>query len=120
MLAGDETPWIGQQPDLANSAQSLFRILLSHTPDNIAWALNNQVDLMISGHTHGGQIRLPVLGPIHCPSRYGLQFSAGEFWLDPTLLHVSRGLSGREPIRYGCRPELTRLILRAPAADSTT
>ncbi len=112
VLCGDETPWMGTHPDPSSVSAESFRILLSHTPDNITWARQQRIDLMLSGHTHGGQIRLPILGPIYSPSRFGCRYSAGVFWLAPTLLHVSRGLSGREPIRYNCPPELTKLVLK--------
>ncbi len=109
----------GQECPSYNSGVKAFRILLSHTPDNITWARRQPVDLMLSGHTHGGQIRLPVLGPVYSPSRSGCRYSAGVFWLDPTLLYVSRGISGREPIRYNCPPELTKLVLRCLVGRSS-
>jgi predicted MPP superfamily phosphohydrolase len=103
---------------LANSAtgQALRRplkILLSHSPDQIQWARQRDFDLMLAGHTHGGQIRLPILGPLVAPSRYGVKYASGTFHEPPTVMHVSRGLSGLQPIRWNCPPELTRLILRA-------
>ena len=113
ILAGDESPWMGTHPDMSQVSGELFRILFSHTPDNITWARDHLFDLMFAGHTHGGQIRLPLLGPVYSPSRFGCRFASGVFWLDPTLLYVSRGLSGREPIRYNCLPELTKLVLRS-------
>ena len=112
VLCGDETPWMGTHADLSSVSAESFRILLSHTPDNITWARQHRIDVMLSGHTHGGQIRLPVLGPVYSPSRFGCRYSAGVFHLEPTLLHVSRGLSGREPIRYNCPPELTKLVFQ--------
>ncbi len=117
-LCGDETPWMGTHPDLSCVSAESFRILLSHTPDNIMWARQQGIDVMLSGHTHGGQIRLPILGPVYSPSRFGCRYSGGVFWLEPTLLHVSRGLSGREPIRYNCPPELTKLVLRCGSSTS--
>ena len=107
---------MGTHPDLSCVSAESFRILLSHTPDNIMWARQQGIDVMLSGHTHGGQIRLPILGPVYSPSRFGCRYSGGVFWLNPTLLHVSRGLSGREPIRYNCPPELTKLILNSTFA----
>lgn len=118
VLAGNELPWMGTAPELSRAAPEAFRILLSHSPDQIDWARRHGVDLMLAGHTHGGQIQLPVLGPVYSPSRYSCRYAAGEFWRPPTLLHVSRGISGREPIRYRCRPELTKLVLRSRAGDS--
>ena len=113
ILCGDETPWMGTHPDLSPAPAGAFRILLSHTPDNISWARRHDIDLMLSGHTHGGQIRLPILGPVYSPSRFDCRFASGVFWLDPTLLYVSRGLSGKEPIRYNCLPEVTKLVLKS-------
>lgn len=113
VLCGDETPWMGEHADLALAPHQAFRILVSHTPDNIEWARANHIDLMLSGHTHGGQIRLPVLGPVYSPSRYGCRYSAGVFWREPTLMYVSRGVSGKEPVRYNCPPEVTKLVLKA-------
>ena len=112
ILAGDETPWMGKHPELVARQDSQVRVLLSHTPDNLEWARQNEFDLMLSGHTHGGQIRFPIIGPVYSPSRYGCRYASGVFWRDPTLMCVSRGISGREPIRYLCRPELTKIILR--------
>ena len=117
VLAGDETPWMGQHPDLSTSPAELFRILFSHTPDNFRWAQKHGVDLMFAGHTHGGQIRLPLLGPVYSPSRFGCRYSSGVFWCHPTLMYVSRGISGREPIRFGCTPELTKLVLKSDRRD---
>jgi len=117
VLAGDETPWMGTHPNLNQTSTDSFRILLSHTPDNIQWAQSQQIDLMLSGHTHGGQIQLPLLGPVYSPSRYGCRYASGVFWKAPTLLVVSRGISGREPIRYLCRPELTKVVLRTMSAQ---
>lgn len=113
LFCGDETPWMGTHADLAKTPRDAFRVLVSHTPDNIEWARQNQMDLMLSGHTHGGQVRLPLLGPVYSPSRYGCRYASGVFWRDPTLLYVSRGVSGKEPLRFNCRPEVTKLILRS-------
>jgi len=68
---------------------------------------------MLAGHTHGGQIRLPVVGPIVSPSYYGVHYASGVFYVRPTLLHVSRGLSGEEALRINCRPEVSKLVLRS-------
>lgn len=110
-LAGSEYPWIDHQPTFENVPETALRILLSHTPDNLGRARRDRVDLMLSGHNHGGQIRLPVIGPVYCPSRFGCYYAAGLFFESPTLLHVSRGLAGRHPLRYGCLPEVTKLVL---------
>lgn len=93
-----------------------FRILLAHTPDVIRDAARMGVDLMLSGHTHGGQVRFPLLGATVVPSRYSHRYAAGEFHVDGTTLYVSRGLGVvRSRLRFLCRPELALLTLRRPA-----
>lgn len=118
VLAGNELPWFVPAADMKNcparcDAKRPLRIAISHSPDQIRWAQVYDFDLMLAGHTHGGQIRLPYVGPIFAPSRYGLKFSAGTFYEDPTLMHVSRGVSGTRPLRFNCAPEITKLVLRA-------
>jgi predicted MPP superfamily phosphohydrolase len=66
---------------------------------------------MLSGHVHGGQVRVPVLGPLFIPSRFSRKYDGGCYRSGSTLLYVSRGLSGREPLRWNCRPEVTRIRL---------
>lgn len=74
---------------------------------------------MLSGHVHGGQIRLPLFGSVLLPSRHGRRYDAGTFEVPPTTLHVSRGVSGEHPVRYGCLPEVTLLTLRTTALGET-
>lgn len=112
IIIGNETPWFHPGPDLTKCPRELVRICLSHTPDNIRWAVRNNIDLVLAGHVHGGQIRVPFLGPIFVPSKYSRRYDSGAFSDGPTRLWVSRGLSGREPLRYNCRPEVTRLVLK--------
>ncbi|MGE0537178.1 MAG: metallophosphoesterase [Pirellulales bacterium] len=121
VLAGNELPWLVPAADLSDcptrevDGQPL-RILLSHSPDQYAWARHRDFDLMLAGHTHGGQIRFPLVGAVFAPSRYGVRYACGVFHEPPTVMHVSRGLSGLDPLRYNCAPELTKLVLRSPAA----
>lgn len=112
-VIGHEGPWFGRDCDLSACPTDGFRLLLSHTPDNIGWAKRNNVSLMLSGHNHGGQIRVPIIGSIFVPSKYSRSYDMGTFHEPPTLLHVNRGLSGKEPLRFGCRPQVTRIILRS-------
>jgi predicted MPP superfamily phosphohydrolase len=116
-LLGSEVPWMGAHPDATGLPEEMFRVLLSHTPDNLNWARKQQVDLMLAGHNHGGQVQLPLFGPVYSPSAYGARYAGGSYWAAPTLLHVSRGIGGRHPLRWNCPPELTRLILRASEVD---
>ncbi len=118
ILAGNELPWIPPAADMtecpSRSELPHLRVLLSHCPDQLNWARNFDFDLMLSGHTHGGQVCLPLLGPVFCPSRTPIEFATDLIFEPPTVLHVSRGISGEIPLRLNCRPEVTKLILRSP------
>jgi len=118
LLAGNELPWIGPAADLSNvpdhgTGAPPLRVLLAHTPDQYPWARRHDFDLMLAGHCHGGQIRFPVIGPIVSPSRRGAFYACGTFYESPTLMHVSRGVSSMQTLRYNCPPEITRLVLRS-------
>lgn len=124
VLAGNELPWIAPAPDmslsLSRAEREHVRILLAHTPDQIDWARRFDFDLMLAGHTHGGQFCLPWFGPVVCPSRLPLAYAAGTLHEPPTHLHVSRGLSAWVPVRWNCRPEITKLQLRWPLGPRQT
>jgi predicted MPP superfamily phosphohydrolase len=118
ILAGNELPWFGPAADLnegatRNSSGLLLRVLLSHSPDQFGWAQEHDFDLMLAGHNHGGQVRMPIVGAILAPSLHGVRYSAGAFRSDNTVLHVSRGTSSLTPMRFNCPPEIALLILRA-------
>ncbi|MCA9123278.1 MAG: metallophosphoesterase [Planctomycetaceae bacterium] len=122
LFAGNERPWFGVAPDVPPVARGpdgtpVLRILLSHSPDQLPWARRHNFDLMFAGHTHGGQIRLPLIGPIVAPSHFGVKYASGVFFEFPTLVHVSRGVSGLDPIRINCLPEVTKVTLRAAISD---
>lgn len=112
-LLGNESPWFPAVdfPPCDVPAEH-FRLLLSHSPDQIPWARSRGVHLMLAGHTHGGQGRLPWVGPVFSPSYYGSRYASGTFYLEPTTVHVTRGLSGVHLMRINCRPELALLTLR--------
>lgn len=118
VLAGNELPWFGPAADMSDcpkrdSNNSALRILLSHAPDQISWARTNHFDLMLAGHTHGGQVQFPVVGPVLSPSRYGVRYASGTFYEAPTMMHVSRGISGTRHLRINAPPELTKIVLKA-------
>ena len=124
ILAGNELPWFPAGPDMNDRPetaedQQATRIALCHTPDQIRWAQRHDFDLLLAGHTHGGQIRLPLLGPIVAPSYYGVRYASGTFYEPPTLMHVSRGVSGLQLVRWNCPPEITKLVLRSAAKMCT-
>ena len=92
-----------------------YNIVLSHEPDIITDMTDYPVDLMLSGHTHGGQIRLPVLSERFLPP-YGETHVSGEYRFEnhrQTLLYVNRGLGTTKlPLRFRAFPELTEIVLK--------
>ena len=113
VIVGHEGPWFRPAPDLSNVPKDRFRLCISHTPDNFYWGQANGINLMLCGHVHGGQIRLPIIGSIFVPSRYGRRFDMGTFDENGTQMVVSRGLSGKEALRFRCNPQVVRLVLRS-------
>lgn len=92
------------------------RILLSHNPNIIKEASLAECDLVLSGHTHGGQVKLPVIGAPISYNRYGKQYTRGWAQMKKTQIYVNRGLGTIFlPIRYQCPPEISLLrLLRTP------
>jgi uncharacterized protein len=134
LLAGNERPWFNgceSQNDLpegkpghlldqgpleslpAWQADGPLRIVLSHTPDQFGWAQAQQADLLMVGHTHGGQIRIPPFGAIFSPTVRGVKYISGVYYAAPTIMHVTRGISSDIPLRFNCPPEIGHLRLRS-------
>ncbi|HKQ96336.1 MAG TPA: hypothetical protein VJV75_00530, partial [Candidatus Polarisedimenticolia bacterium] len=94
-------------------------ILLSHNPDVLFDAARHGVALVLSGHTHGGQVRIPGLPVLVRMSRYRLD--EGQYRTGSTVLVVSRGLGVTGlPIRLFCPPEAVLLTLRRTDAVRAT
>ena len=103
-------PWL-----MSQVADSAVTILLAHSPDVIEWAAASGVDVQLSGHTHGGQIRLPLIGPPIVPVEIGRPYMQGLFEWGDTRLYINRGLgTAMVPLRIMSPPELTLLRLQAP------
>lgn len=119
VLAGIDDLYQGR-PDLdaalsgvPNGAGSPPVLLLSHNPDVLFEASRRGVSLVLSGHTHGGQIRIPGLPVLVRQSRYRLD--EGRFVTGETQLVVSRGLGASGlPVRLACSPEAVLVHLRRP------
>ncbi len=99
---------------LLAGARSGWRVLLHHTPDLIHEVPS--ADLYLAGHTHGGQIELPLYGPLVTLSRHGRRYARGLHQVGATRLYTHPGI-GVEPIiplRLGVRPEVTVFELGRP------
>jgi predicted MPP superfamily phosphohydrolase len=114
-VVGHEGPWLAAPAAKPSAAAYPFSLCLSHTPDNFYWGIANGINLMLCGHVHGGGIRLPLVGSIFVPSIYGRRFDQGVFEQHGTVMVVNRGLSGREPLRIRCNPEVLRVKLIRPS-----
>jgi predicted MPP superfamily phosphohydrolase len=114
-MGGTAAPW-GPALDPQLMPPADFRVVLSHTPDLFYQAARWGVDLLLSGHNHGGQIRLPLVGAVFMPSLYSRRFDRGFFQCGKTRLYVNEGIAGLHPMRYGCPPEVTRFVLRSERA----
>jgi hypothetical protein len=116
VLAGNERPWLKSVGNLqeapSRDADNLpLRLFLLHSPDQIGWARRHDADLVLAGHTHGGQVCFPILGAVACPSLHGTRYTAGVYREGLAVMHVTRGLSARTPLRWNCPPEIALLEL---------
>ena len=87
-------------------------IVLSHDPDFAEQLNSARVDLLLSGHTHGGQVHVPILGPPIVPSDYGRKYASGLVHGPRCLVFVTNGVGTvGPPVRFACRPEVSILEL---------
>jgi len=104
------------QDRLANVLQRLpadgAAILLCHEPDFAdTAAASARFDLQISGHSHGGQVVIPFLGPLHTP-KFAEKYPLGLYQVGEMLQYTNRGVGmARLPVRFNCRPEVTIFTL---------
>lgn len=84
------------------------RILLAHSPD-VIFKAKGRADLILAGHTHGGQVRLPLLGALWVPA--ARKYAYGFFNEEKTMMYVSRGLGEIVPIRFNCPPEIVEAMI---------
>jgi uncharacterized protein len=114
-LAGIDSASAGQpDPSAAFLARKneAVSLALVHEPDYISELSRLvQVDLQLSGHTHGGQVRIPGLGPIVLPE-LGHTYVEGLYRVGPSQVYTSRGIGMvGVPFRFNCPPELTEITL---------
>ena len=122
-LAGIDDPVVGK-PDTQSAIPRNIRsqknepvILLCHAPDYVNEIIQRpegqSVGLVLSGHTHGGQVRIPFVPLMHLPP-LGRQYVSGWFRFGSLQLYVNRGLGTvNVPVRFNCPPEVSVFTLRA-------
>lgn len=98
--------------DLQNEFDG-YTVLLSHRPELFDLYVETGMDLVFSGHTHGGQFRLPFVGGLVAPNQgFFPEYDAGQFAEDNTTMIVSRGVGNSIiPIRFNNRPEIVVAVL---------
>lgn len=111
LLAGIDDTILGS-PDLQKTLEhtdpNLFTILLAHEPDFADVTINHPVDVQLSGHSHGGQVRLPFLGHLYTPI-HAEKYIQGKYTLSEgkLSLYVNQGIgTTRLPFRFFCKPEI--------------
>lgn len=114
-FAGVESAWAGR-PNLAAAMDSwrgnIPTVLLAHEPDYAdTAALDPRVSLQLSGHSHGGQVRLPMIGALRLPS-WGRRYDHGLYRIQDLQLYTNRGIGmACHPVRFNCPPEITEVTL---------
>jgi predicted MPP superfamily phosphohydrolase len=116
-LAGVDDDWHGKvdvKAALGDSTGADACLLVSHNPDVAERVRDPRVGLMLSGHTHGGQVVFPTGRAPFVPSHYGQKYLRGVCRAPATTVYVSRGLGCTSvPVRFGSRPELTLVTLQS-------
>lgn len=100
--------------DYFDQDRGAFRLLLSHQPEYVFRLAEGSVDLMLSGHLHGGQLNWPWVGPLYLPSRRGHLFLEGPLTtLQEVPVHVNVGLGYTlMPLRINCPPAVSVIRLQ--------
>ena len=119
-LCGVDDVWAGDarlQDVLAQLTDDSAAILLAHEPDFAdTSAATGRFDLQLSGHTHGGQVVLPLIGPPFLPYM-GRKYPLGLYKVGEMFQYTNRGVGmARVPLRINCPPEITLFVLESPTA----
>ena len=114
-IAGVDDLWRGNM-DLDATLKGMDdkpKILLSHNPDAIEMIKHTGIDFVMAGHTHGGQVCLPLYGPPVVYSKFGARYAAGLFHEEKTIMYVNKGIGvSNFPVRFFARPEITLFTLQ--------
>lgn len=113
-LLNDQAGQKEETADNENSGEKELTVVLAHEPQYLARYASAGVDLVLSGHAHGGQFRLPFVGGIVAPDQGFLpEYTAGEYYMNGTEMIVSRGLGNSViPVRLFNYPEIVCVELK--------
>ncbi len=116
-VAGVDDPSDFRGDDLDSALEGVpadaFTVLLAHAPDIARQAASRGVALYLCGHTHGGQIRLPILGALYTNSRAPRRYCGGPWRVEAMQGYTSYGIGTTAvPVRFNCPPEVADIELR--------
>ncbi len=101
----------------ATAPKDAPQLLLTHSPEIMPEAAEHGIDLYLCGHTHGGQVRLPIFGPLLTSSQLGRRFVMGFYKMGRTHLYISRGIGleglSAPRVRFLCPPEMTLVTIKS-------
>ena len=122
-LVGIDDLWSGK-PDLAKAFEGVDTdrayVMLSHTPLAVD-LFKGYRGLLITGHTHGGQVQLPFVPMERLPGLKGWKYIEGWYRVGDILMYVNRGVGMIvPPVRFRCRPEVTLYVLHRSGGSSTS
>lgn len=105
------------EPVLEGTTDDDLVILLSHNPDYAEHLPPGRVDVMLSGHTHGGQLTLFGLYAPYLPSKYGQKYRTGRVDTEGTTVFITNGIGSSLglPVRFFARPQIVEITLRHAA-----
>ncbi len=106
----------GDTADVGNISRfDGYKVLLSHHPEAFADYVSGDYDLVLSGHAHGGQFRLPIIGGLYAPGQgFFPKYDSGLYSSEDTSMIVSRGIGNSLfPLRFNNPPEVIIVILKA-------
>jgi hypothetical protein len=118
-IAGTEDFWSGRLRAADTFAQvpsGAAHLALCHNPDAAEDLAGAGAAAILSGHTHGGQVQVPLVGPPILPVRHRDRYE-GLHRVGAAWLYINRGLGWLRKVRFGCRPEITILTLRQTEAS---
>ena len=118
-LVGVNDPHTGRadlKKALADTEKNIPKILLAHAPEIVNKPdilKEEKIDLILAGHTHGGQIKIPFIRPFWVPTKNHGKYASGLFEINNTALYVNRGIGlSAFPIRFNCPPEIAVIELK--------
>jgi len=98
---------------MIGAEENIPKILLAHSPDIVDNLRGEKVDLILVGHTHGGQIRIPFVKPFWVPTKNRGKYASGLFEIGKTILYVNCGIGmAALPVRFNCPPEIAVIELK--------